>query len=112
MVSANRGVRRTGGGATAVTRRHFVRASSLMAAGILSACALGGADGGAPRGPKGPVKISYMTDWAGGQRLKTVEDALGLWKQKYPNITVDFHPTNEIHAKIVTDIAAGTQEAP
>jgi multiple sugar transport system substrate-binding protein len=90
------------------TRRGALGGSALAGGAILGACA-GAAGGEAPRTIKAPTTISYMTDWASGPRLKIVQDGVALFKQKYPAVTVDFQPTNEVLNKIITDLAAGTQ---
>jgi ABC-type glycerol-3-phosphate transport system substrate-binding protein len=93
---------------TTMSRRSWSSAAALAAgAGVLSACA-GLAGGGAPRAIKAPTTVSYMTDWASGPRLKIVQDGVALFQEKYPIITVDFQPTNEVLNKIITDLAAGT----
>src|SRR5688572_295125 len=102
-----------GGGAArppgAGTRRWLVAASALAAGSgpLAAACGpLGGPTG--PQALNEPAQISFMSDWAGGARLKTIQDSLALWQQQHPTINVEFRPTDSVQVKVTADLAAGT----
>jgi len=59
--------------------------------------------------PSESVQITFSTDWSSGARMKTIEDSLGIWKEKHPNIAVDVRYGGTVEAKLIADMAAGTQ---
>lgn len=97
--------RALGGG----TRRALVARSALVAVSSPLAMACGPLRGaGVSDASREPVRISFMSDWAGGARLKTIEDSLTLWQQQQPTISVEFRPTDSVQVKVTADLAAGT----
>lgn len=91
--------------------RRVVTAAALAGGGALAAaCAAGaGQTGGTAADPTDQVKLSFMTDWSSGPRLKVVEDAFALWKQKHPNVEVDVRHGGYVQEKLLADLSAGSQ---
>ena len=42
-----------------------------------------------------PVTVSFLTNWAGGTRLETLQKALPEFQRQHPHITVDFQYKDE-----------------
>jgi multiple sugar transport system substrate-binding protein len=100
-------------GAVTLRRRRLVGAGAALpaAAGLLGA-ACGGSDrgdGGTAAVPGGPVAISFMTDWSAGPRLKVIEDAAALWRERHPNVAVEVRHGGYVQEKLLAELAAGTQ---
>lgn len=98
-------------GGTRVTRRGFVvitTATGLIAAAAAAACGpVGERLRAAPQ--QKPVTVSFLTNWAGGTRLETLQKALPEFQRQYPHITVDFQFKDEgMRAMIIAQAAANT----
>lgn len=82
--------------------------AALLASPLMVACG-GGQSGGQARMSQDALKISFSTDWSSGARQKTIEDSMAIWKQKYPNASVEVRYGGTVEEKLVAEMAAGSQ---
>jgi ABC-type glycerol-3-phosphate transport system substrate-binding protein len=99
-----------------ITRAGLLRTTGTLASGglLVGACGLGSQGGGTARVPGGQVTISFLTDWNAGPRGQVIQDAVKLWQQKYPSITLDLRSpaattaSGPVQVQMAADMAAGT----
>jgi multiple sugar transport system substrate-binding protein len=95
-----------------LTRRRLAAAAvpagaAAGAAAVLGACADPGTESGSPA--RRPVTVAFLTNWAGGTRLETLQKALPEFQRQYPHVTVDFQYKDEgMRAMIIAQAAANT----
>jgi ABC-type glycerol-3-phosphate transport system substrate-binding protein len=63
-------------------------AAAAGTAAALGACAAPGAETGSP--VRGPVTVSFLTNWAGGTRLETLQKALPEFQRQHPHISGEY----------------------
>jgi multiple sugar transport system substrate-binding protein len=81
-----------------------------MPAALLAACASSGDQ--TPAQPStAPITLTFGTDWSSGARGEIMKQALQLWAQKHPQITLDRHDIGDDYfTRMAADFAAGTQD--
>ena len=99
------------------TRRHGLRIAALAATGTLGAAgiaACSGLSGGQPStASAAPVTVSFTTDWDNNAaRAETMKQALAMFAQRYPRITIAKSDLagGKAQAKFATALAAGTYD--
>ncbi|HEX2195176.1 MAG TPA: sugar ABC transporter substrate-binding protein [Candidatus Limnocylindria bacterium] len=90
------------------TRRLLLASAPAVAGALAAACAgIGDQTGGAAQ--RRPVTVAFLTNWAGGTRLETLQKALPEFQRQFPHITVDFQYKDEgMRAMIIAQAAANT----
>ena len=89
-----------------LTRRRLA-ATAVPVAAALGACPHPGTETGTPA--RRPVTVSFLTNWAGGTRLETLQKAIPEFQRQHPHITVDFQYKDEgMRAMIIAQAAANT----
>jgi len=83
---------------------------SLAPAIIVAACAPGASEVPAASSTA-PITISFGTDWLAGQRGDIMKQALELFKQKHPHITLQKNDiTGEYFTQMTARFVSGTQD--
>ena len=92
-----------------VSRRRFIT-TAATAAGAMAVAACGGLGGGSDAAKsKGPVKLSFLTNWTGGVKSEIMDQALAEFRRQNPEITLEPEFKNEnMLAQFTARVASGT----
>ncbi len=104
-------MKRLHGGPHGLSRRSLVGTGISLAPAVLVAACVPGATEPQSAPSTAPITISFGTDWVAGARGDIMKQALEMFKQKHPTITLERHDIGgDYYTQITSGFASGTQD--